>query len=105
MTVLTMEHVASHAILKVSATSATSHAADIILCSEYMYLLRVVTPTPDTPYPGDPCCTLSEHVAGQYFNNLPANMTIEFLSWQSHSGADNMAYPSWRFILPPRSHQ
>ena len=38
-----------------------------------------VTPTPDTPCPGEPCHTLSEYVAGQYFNNLPVNTTMEFL--------------------------
>ena len=38
-----------------------------------------VTPTPDTPCPGEHCHTLSEYVAGQYFNNLPANTTMEFL--------------------------
>ena len=39
-----------------------------------------VTPTPDAPCPGEPCHTLSEYAAGQYFNNLPVNTTIEFLS-------------------------
>ena len=38
-----------------------------------------VTPTPDTPCPGEPCHTLSEYVAGQFFNNLPVNKTMEFL--------------------------
>ena len=38
-----------------------------------------VTPIPDTPCPGEPCHTLSEYVAGQYFNNLPVNTTMEFL--------------------------
>ena len=38
-----------------------------------------VTPTPDTPCPGEPCHTLSEYVAGQYFNNLLVNSTMEFL--------------------------
>ena len=38
-----------------------------------------ITPTPDTPCPGEPCNTLSEYVADQYFNNLPANTTMEFL--------------------------
>ena len=38
-----------------------------------------VTPTPDTPCPGEPCHTLSEYVAGQYFNNLPVNTIMEFL--------------------------
>ena len=38
-----------------------------------------VTPTPDTPCPGEPCHILSEYVAGQYFNNLSVNITMEFL--------------------------
>ena len=38
-----------------------------------------VTPLPDTPCPGEHCHTLSEYVAGQYFNTLPANTTMEFL--------------------------
>ena len=38
-----------------------------------------VTPTPDTPCPGEPCHTLSEYVAGQYFNNLPVNTAMDFL--------------------------
>ena len=38
-----------------------------------------VTPTPDTSCPGEPCRTLSEYVAGHYFNNLPVNTTMEFL--------------------------
>ena len=38
-----------------------------------------VTPTPDTPCPEEPCHTLSEYVAGQYFKNLPMNTTMEFL--------------------------
>ena len=38
-----------------------------------------ITPTPNTPCPGEPCHTLSEYVAGQYFNSLPANTAMEFL--------------------------
>ena len=40
-----------------------------------------VTPTPDTPCPGsgEPCHTLSEYVAGQYFSNLPVDTRMEFL--------------------------
>ena len=38
-----------------------------------------ITPTTDTPCPGEPCHTLSEYVAGQYFNNVPVNTTMEFL--------------------------
>ena len=38
-----------------------------------------ITPTPDTPCPGEPCHTLSEYVAGQFFNTLPVNTTMEFL--------------------------
>ena len=35
-----------------------------------------VTPTPDTPCPGEPCHTLSEYAADY---NLPVNTTMEFL--------------------------
>ena len=38
-----------------------------------------IAPTPNTPCPGEPCHTLSEYVADQYFNNLPANTAMEFL--------------------------
>ena len=38
-----------------------------------------IAPTPNAPCPGEPCHTLSEYVAGQYFNNLPANTAMEFL--------------------------
>ena len=38
-----------------------------------------IAPTPNTPCPGEPCHTLSEYVAGQYFSNLPVNTTMEFL--------------------------
>ena len=39
-----------------------------------------VTPTPDVPCPGQPCHTLSEYVADQYFQNFTVNTTMEFLS-------------------------
>ena len=38
-----------------------------------------VTPTPDTPCPGEPCHTLSQYVTDQYFNNITVNTTMEFL--------------------------
>ena len=38
-----------------------------------------VTPTPDTPCPGEPCHTLSQYVAGQDFKNLLASTTTKFL--------------------------
>ena len=38
-----------------------------------------VTPTLATPCPGEPCHTLSEYVAGHYFDSLPVNTTMEFL--------------------------
>ena len=38
-----------------------------------------VTPTPNTPCPGEPCHTLSEYVAIEYFDNLTVNTTMEFL--------------------------
>ena len=50
----------------------------LISCSAQS--IYYVTPTPNTPCPGEPCHTLSEYVAGQYFNKLPANTTVKFLS-------------------------
>ena len=38
-----------------------------------------VTPTPDTPCPGEPCHTLSQYVADQDFNNITVNTTMELL--------------------------
>ena len=38
-----------------------------------------VMPTADAPCLGEPCHTLSEYVANQYFMNLPVNITMEFL--------------------------
>ena len=38
-----------------------------------------VTPTPDTPCPGEPCHTLSQYVADQDFKNFPENTTMKFL--------------------------
>ena len=40
-----------------------------------------ITPTTNTlvPCPGEHCHTLSEYAADQYFNNFPANTTLEFL--------------------------
>ena len=49
----------------------------LTLCSAQS--IDYITPTLDTPCQGEPCHTLSEYVAGQYFNNLRANTTMEFL--------------------------
>ena len=38
-----------------------------------------VTPTPGVQCPGEPCYTLSEYVADQYFQNFTVNTTMEFL--------------------------
>ena len=38
-----------------------------------------VTPTPDTPCPGEPCHTLSQYVTEQYFKNFTGNVRMEFL--------------------------
>ena len=38
-----------------------------------------IKPTPDTPCPGEPCHTLTEYAAEQYFKNLFVNTTMEFL--------------------------
>ena len=38
-----------------------------------------VTPTPDTPCPGEPCHTLSEYAAGQFFKNRRVSTIMEFL--------------------------
>ena len=51
----------------------------ILLTSCSVQSIYYVTPTPNTSCPGEPCHTLSEYVAGQYFNNLPENTTMEFL--------------------------
>ena len=65
-------------------------AAMLLTWQKFLLLLMLVTscsaestyyviPTPDTPCPGEPCHTLSEYVAGQYFHNLPVNTIMEFL--------------------------
>ena len=51
----------------------------VLLTSCSAQSIHYVTPTPNTSCPGEPCHTLSQYVAGQYFNNLPANTTMEFL--------------------------
>ena len=66
------------------------HTSHVMLISRWQILLLIlmlvtscsaqstyyITPTPDTPCPGEPCHTLSEYAAG---NNLPVNTTMEFL--------------------------
>ena len=73
------------------AARIMEHTSHVVLISRWQILILVllsscsaqstyyVTPTPDTPCPGEPCHTLSEYTAGQFFNNLPVNTTMEFL--------------------------
>ena len=75
------------------AARIMEHTSHVMLISRWQILLLLlvlltscsaqstyyVTPTPDTPCPGEPCHTLSEYVADQFFNNLPVNTTMEFL--------------------------
>ena len=51
----------------------------ILLTSYSAQSTYYVTPIPDTPCPGKPCHTLSQYVADQYFNNITAKSTMEFL--------------------------
>ena len=51
----------------------------ILLTSCCAQSIHYVTPTTDTPCPGEPCYTLSQYAADKKFNNLPANTTMEFL--------------------------
>ena len=74
--ILLMEHVVSTALL---LTWQKLLLLLMLLTSCSAQSTYYVTPTPDTPCPGEPCHTLSEYVAGQYFNNLPVNTTMEFL--------------------------
>ena len=46
-----------------------------LFCTQSAYY---ITPTPDTPCPGEPCHTLSQYI-DQYFNNFSANTTLLFL--------------------------
>ena len=73
-----MEHVVSTALL---LTWQKFLLLLMLLASCSGQSTYYVTPTTDTPCPGDPepCHTLSEYVAGQYFDNLPVNTTMEFL--------------------------
>ena len=71
-----MEHVSSTALL---LTWQKLLLLLVLLTSCSAQSTYYVTPTPDTPCPGEPCHTLSEYVADQYFNNLPVNTRIEFL--------------------------
>ena len=77
MTVLTMEH-NSHVDMLISRWQIPL-LLFMLLTSCSAQSTYYVTPTPDTPCPGEPCHTLSEYVAGQFFNNLPVNITMEFL--------------------------
>ena len=38
-----------------------------------------ITPTPNTPCPGDPCLTLSQYAKQYYWNNCSSNTTLVFL--------------------------
>ena len=71
-----MEHVISTALLQ---TWQKLLPLLILLASCSAQSTYYITPTPDTPCPGEPCHTLSEYVAGQYSNSLPVNTTMEFL--------------------------
>ena len=71
-----MEHVVSTALL---LTWQKLLLLLVLLTSCSAQSTYYVTPTPNTPCPGEPCHTLYEYVAGQYFNNLPVNTTMEFL--------------------------
>ena len=73
---MTVEHI-SHVMLITRWQTPLLIAMLLISCSAQS--TYYITPTPDTPCPGEPCHTLHEYVAGQYFNNLPVNTTMEFL--------------------------
>ena len=77
MTALTMEHTSR--ILVLPSRWQIPLLFLVLLTSCSAQSTYYVTPTPDTPCPGEPCHTLSEYVAGQHFNNLPVNTTMEFL--------------------------
>ena len=77
MTALTMEHTSRILMLPSGWQIPLLILVLLTACSGQS--TYYVTPTPDTPCPGEPCHTLSEYVAGQYFNNLPVNTTMEFL--------------------------
>ena len=80
MTALTMEcnnHVVS-VLMPVSRWQKSLLVLMLLtLCSAQS--TYYVTPTPDTPCPGEPCHTLSQYVADQYFKNFPVNTAMEFL--------------------------
>ena len=71
--VASMEHAASTALL---LSRQTSLLLLVLLTSCSGQSTYYVTPTPDTPCPGEPCHTLSEYAAGWHFQN---NTTMEFL--------------------------
>ena len=77
MIALTMEHTSRILVLPSRWQIPLLFLVLLTPCSAQS--IYYVTPTPDTPCPGEPCHTLSEYVAGQYFNNLPVNTTMEFL--------------------------
>ena len=78
MTVQTMEH-NEFSVLMLLSRWQIPVLLLMLLTSCAAQSTYYVTPTPDTPCPGEPCHTLSEYIAGQYFNNLPVNTTMEFL--------------------------
>ena len=78
MTVQTMEH-NEFSVLMLLSRWQIPVLLLMLLTSCTAQSTYYVTPTPDTPCPGEPCHTLSEYIAGQYFNNLPVNTTMEFL--------------------------
>ena len=51
----------------------------LMLLTLYSAQSTYITPTPDTPCAGEPCHTLSQYVADQYFKNLPVNTVMKFL--------------------------
>ena len=68
-----MEHAASTALL---LPRQTSLLLLVLLTSCSAQSTYYVTPTPDTPCPGEPCHTLSEYAADWHFQS---NTTMEFL--------------------------
>ena len=77
MIALTMEHTSRILVLPSRWQIPLLFLMLLTPCSAQS--IYYVTPTPDTPCPGEPCHTLSEYVAGQFFNNLQVNTTMEFL--------------------------
>ena len=82
----------NHTVVKFLAMEISSYIQLLLLLSRQNILLLVtllagttgrsiyhITPTPNTPCPGEPCHTLSEYVAGQYFESFSGNFTMHFL--------------------------